>query len=875
MNEADQRPDPDALLASLPDRRGRLKLFFGAAPGVGKTYAMLAEAHELGQQGLDVLVAWVDTHGRSETEAMLQGLSLLPRLSVSHKGRERAALDIDGVLARRPALVIIDELPHSNAPGCRHAKRWQDIEEILAAGIDVYSAMNVQHLDSLRDIVASVSGIAVSETVPDHVFDAADEVRLVDLPPDDLLQRLAAGKVYLPDVAERAAANFFRKGNLIALRELALRRMADRVDGQMREQRAVSPGSPVWATNLGLLQLIRPDDDSDSLRQCQRLSRQLGAPWHAVWIDHGQGGDERRREATRSLQQAEDSGAITLILHGHDAAALLLAYARRHNLSLLVLPPGLGVRQWRRLSVLSSELNILCLSGKPPRRHWAWPAIQPGWHGWLPTTLLCALTTAVTLPLQGTIDATNLVMFYLLVVLWSAVRYGRGPAAWAAVLSVALFDFFFVLPYLSFAVSDIQYLITFVVMLSVGLVAGQLVASQRQSATQASAREAHTRTLYEMARELGSALLPEQVADITRRYLADSLQARLAFALPDAQDVLQAADNPQLATDAAIVRWCFDHAEAAGSGTHTLADAPLLYLPLKAPMRTRGVLAIELPQAGQLADPDCRRLCEAAAALAAQTLERLHYIEVAQQTLVTMESERLRHSLLAALSHDLRTPLTAMIGQAEQLARTLGREASPQVAAANLLTSQAQRMARMVNNLLDMARLQSGSVTLRESWLPVEELVGTATAALGEVLARHRLDIRLPADCPLLFGDAILLERLLVNLLENAVKYSPAGSTITLSASHDAQSISVQVADQGRGLPDVDPARLFDAFSRGERESVIAGAGLGLAICRTIADVHHGQLTAANHPQGGAVFSLSLPLHAQPSLDFDMENDES
>lgn len=874
MTDPDRRPDPDALLASLPRPRGRLKLFFGAAPGVGKTYAMLAEAQEKRAQGLDVLVGWVDTHGRADTEAMLQGLAVLPRRQLDHRSKAVAALDIDAILARHPALVVVDELPHSNAAGSRHPKRWQDVEELLASGIDVYSAMNVQHLYSLRDIVSRVTGVEVAETVPDHVFDQADEVRLVDLPPDDLLQRLAAGKVYLPEVAERAAANFFRKGNLIALRELALRRMADRVDGQVKAQRATQQAAPVWATRHGLLLLVDGRFGADSVRQSQRLARQLGAAWHAVWVDDGRSNAAQRAAALAALQQAAEQGATTLVLSGSSPARLLADYARRHNLSLLAMPAPLAGRRLQQvLQQHAADLDLLLLSGPVPAasaRPWRrWPQWQLSRRGWLAASLLCVAITVLASPLHGVLEPTNLVMFYLLGVLWVAVRYGRGPAALSAVLSVALFDFFFVQPHFSFAVSDVQYLITFAVMLIVGL-----VASQRHSAAQARQREAHTRTLYEMARELGVALMPEQVGEISQRFLHASLGANIRLWLPPDNDdgALQPQAGAALDEDAAIVRWCYDHAAPAGVATHTLPHAPCLYLPLKAPMRTRGVLVLRVAEPATLAEPDNRRLAEAVAALAAQTLERLHYIAVAQQTLVAMESERLRHSLLAALSHDLRTPLTALTGQAETLQRQLARDASPHAAQAATLQTQSQRISRLVTNLLEMARLQAGGVTLRRDWLPPQELFGSAIAALGGATASHRLQVDAPLDCPMLYADPILLERLLVNLLENALKYSPAGSTITLTASTTAQHIVLSVADQGRGLPPGDPDALFTAFTRGERESAISGVGLGLAICRTIADVHGGRIAAANLPAGGACFTLSLPLAPQPALDFDPEN---
>lgn len=874
MTDDDQRPDPDALLASLPPPRGRLKLFFGAAPGVGKTYAMLAEAQEKRAAGLDVVVGWVDTHGRAETMAMLAGLEQLPRLKREHRERELDAFDLDAALARHPAILVVDELPHSNAPGCRHPKRWQDVEELLSAGIEVYSAMNVQHLDSLNDVVSRVTGVAVNETVPDHVFDQADEVRLVDLPPDDLLQRLAAGKVYLPEVAERAAANFFRKGNLIALRELALRRLADRVDSQMRTQRAIQGRTPVSGSNFGLLLLLANRGNEDAIRQCARLARALESPWHAVWLDNGQLHGEARAELQAALKLAAELGAITLVQSGRDNAHLLADYARRHNLSMLALAGQQRTAHlMQALTRQAPELHLLQLAvsasqDKSPRgKGFALPA-----SGWWQTVLLCAGVTAVALPLRGLLEPTNQVMLYLLVVLWSAVRYGRAPAALAAVLSVGLFDFFLVPPYLTFAVSDVQYLITFAVMLIVGLVAGQLVARQRQSADMAQAREAHTRTLYEMARELGQVLIEDQVGEVTARYLYSGLGARISLWRPLGEDDNLQPQQEGLSVDSAIVRWCFDHGEAAGQGTATLPTSPFLYLPLKAPMRTRGVLVLSLPEPAQLSDFGTRRLCEAVAALAAQTLERLHYIDVAQQTLLNMESERMRHSLLAALSHDLRTPLTGLTGNAETLARKLQRAGSPFTADVLLLQQQGQRIARLVTNLLEMAQLQAGGITLKKDWLPVEEMVGGAIAAMGDVLDEHQLHTDIDPDCPLVYGDPVLLERLLVNLLDNAAKYSHAGSEIRISGAQENGRIVLRVADQGVGLPAGDSAWLFRAFSRGDSESNVSGVGLGLAICRTIADAHEALLSAENLPQGGACFTLALPLVAQPALDFPPEN---
>ncbi|MDN0084700.1 DUF4118 domain-containing protein [Crenobacter sp. SG2305] len=880
MPSDNHRPDPDALLAASPPKRGRLKLFFGAAPGVGKTYAMLAEAREQYAAGLAVLVGWVDTHGRAETETLLSGLDCLPRRQLEYRGKVLSEFDIDATLARHPALVLVDELAHTNVSGSRHPKRWQDVEELLAAGINVYSTLNVQHLESLNEVVSRVTGVRVGETVPDRVFDMADEVRLVDLPPDDLLARLKAGKVYLPEVAGRAAENFFRKGNLIALRELALRRTADRVDDQMRAHRQQQALTPVWPTRFGFLLLVDAHGGDSAVRSTGRLADTLGAQWHAVWIDRGNAPLHEREKVLAALALAEQQGASTLVIGEHNRAAALAAYARRYNLSIVVLPrmgrhwwPWCGEDLLGELGQRAPELDCLVLAETPgsprdehPRKR---EAIDLRPRRYLLAAAACVGVTLAVSPLARVLEPTNLIMFYLLAVLGVALRLGRGPAALAAVLSVASFDFFFVSPRFSFAVSDVQYVVTFFVMLVVGLVAGQLVARQRHEASRAREREARTRYLYEMARELSTALLTEQVTDTAARFLKASLNAHIALWLPDEQEKQLVPHSDQASGDhgdAAIAKWCYDHQQIAGFGSNTLPLAPALYLPLKAPMRTRGALAVMLAETTPLRDPDNRRLCEAVAALIAQTLERLHYIEVAQHTLLSMESERLRHSLLAALSHDLRTPLTALSGTAELLARKLGHQ-SDEAGLAWSIVDQSQRTTRLVTNLLEMARLQAGGVVLKEDWVSAEELVGSALTALETLLADRKISLAIPTDYPLLFGDAVLLERVLVNLLENATKYSPAGSEIGIEAGVNNSALELTVWDHGPGLPPGDPERLFAPFSRGERESAIAGVGLGLAICRTIAEVHHGKLTAANGLNGGARFTLSLPLKPQPELD--------
>jgi two-component system sensor histidine kinase KdpD len=886
MAEAGDRPDPDALLAQLEAEqtkaaRGKLKVFFGASPGVGKTYAMLNAARGLVAQGVDLVVGVVETHGRSETVALTQGLEILPRCNIEYRGHTLAEFDLDAALARKPELILMDELAHSNTPGARHPKRWQDIEELLAAGIDVYTTVNVQHLDSLNDVIGGITGARIWETVPDKVFDAADEVVLVDLPPDELLQRLKEGKVYIPEQAERAMANFFRKGNLLALREISLRRTADRVDEDVLAYRRTQSVVTVWPTQESLLVCVGPGSGGEKLiRNAARMAAQFEVPWHAIYVETPKLQrlpDLKRAQVMKMLKLAQDAGALTATLSGPDAAEVAIAYARQHNLGKVMVgrdrrpfwdlgfayrlgrqAPDLDVIQVAHAGTDAAAAATNALSAR---------AADLDWNAYGLTVAAVAAVTVAATPLHGLLDLANIVMLFLMAVFFIAVKLGRGPALLGAILSVAAFDFFFVPPRLSFAVSDVQYLVTFAVMLVVAVTTGQLTAGLRFQVTIAESRERRTTALYEMARELSAALTVEQITEITDRFVAQGFNADSSLLLLDLKDQLvAAASKPEVAPDMGIARWAFDHCERAGLSTDTLPSAPMLYVPLKAPMRTRGVLVLLPREQGWLLTPEQQRLLDTSATLIAIGLERVHYITVAQDALVHMESERLRNSLLSALSHDLRTPLTALAGLAETLALAGPELPNAQAEIAQAIREEALRTGALVNNLLDMARLESGSVRLKREWQPLEEVVGVALQARAGALAHHRVRIDLPADLPLLEFDAVLMERVFCNLFENAAKYTPAGSEIDISARNLGERVEIIVGDNGPGLPVGKEEALFDKFARGQDESSVAGVGLGLAIVRAIVEVHHGTVRAENRPQGGAQFIISLPAGEPPSV---------
>jgi two-component system sensor histidine kinase KdpD len=859
------RPDPDALVARLRQereqaRRGKLRIYFGSNAGVGKTYSMLAAAQRERHAGHEVLVGLVETHGRKETAQQLHGLEQLPLRELPHQGRMLREFDLDAALARHPRVLLLDELAHSNVPGSRHPKRWQDVQELLDAGIDVWTTLNVQHLESLNDVVGGIVGIKVHETVPDQVFDDADEVIVVDISPDELLRRLKDGKVYMLEQAERASRNFFRRGNLLALRELALRRTADRVDEDMRDYRRERSIGTVWPARERLLVAVGGHVGDDALvRQVARMARRLDADWMVVYVDAPQRQHRPRSvqaAVLRTLALAARLGAETATLPGADVAEALVAFARERNASRLVLaqPPRPAWSPWRwwtrslpdRITHLHPDIDVLVLSGgssaaragAPPEALAAAPPRRGPlpWKGYTGVTLACLAATLLAEQLLRVFDPANVVMLFLLIVVLSSLRWGRGPGAWAALLSVLCFDYFFVPPRGSFHVNDTQYLFTFVLMLGVALVCGQLMARLRHEARVAAERERRAGALARLARDLSGALTQEQVVEIALSTVSGVFDAQAGLLLPDADERLRPAEGSACAMDDSIARWAMDHGQQAGQGTDTLPAAPARYVPLAAPVRMRGVLVLQLRAPQRLEVPEEQRLLEACASQ-------------------------------VALALDLRTPLTTILGAAEAAQRHV-----PPGGAADMLeqvSTQAQAMQRLVENLLDMARLQQGGVHLQREWLPLDEVVGSALRQMRARLGQHPVGTDVPADLPLLQLDALLMERVLVNLLDNAAKYTPAGTPLAISAQVQDGELLLCVRDGGPGLPPHLPVEtLFEPFTRGTAESTVSGIGLGLALVRSIVEAHGGHIeAAAARPGPGTAFTLRFPVPEQPVLD--------
>ncbi|WP_343582961.1 sensor histidine kinase KdpD [Herbaspirillum sp.] len=901
------RPNPDDLLERVmreEDRqsRGRLKVFFGFSAGVGKTFAMLEAAQVLRAQNIDVVAGVVETHGRSETEEQLQGIERLPMKKVAYRDRLLPEFDLDAALQRKPQVMLVDELAHSNVPGSRHAKRWQDIDELLRAGIDVYTTLNVQHIESLNDVVGQITGIRVFETVPDHVFDQADDVMLVDIPPDELLARLKQGKVYMPQQAEKAGRNFFRKGNLIALREIALRRTADRVDADMREYRADRSIAQLWQARERIVVAVGSGAGEERLiREAARLAAKLQAEWLAVHVDLANGSQALagRERVLGYLKLAQSLGAETASISGDELATALLQFTKSRNAGKLVIGQQRG-RLAKRIAALGEGVDIYTVARSrtaagdgDSREDSVADAAQDlltrrrRMRGYAWAVASCAVTTALAFVLNDFLHPANVIMLYLVGVMLVAMRHGRSASALVSVLSVLSFDFFFVDPRFSISVSDVQYLLTLLVMLAVSLFISSLTARLRRQASVAMQRETRASNLYMLGKELSALLTLDQILEIGRRHLAAVFGARIAFFLPDSANQLHLAEPEQEAggahvlksVDAGVAQWVYDNGQPAGKGTATLPSAAALYLPLTATMRTRGVLAFAIEgasederqlAAAQLALPENRQMLEIFCSQIAMAIERLHYAEVAQDALVSMESERLRNSLLSAISHDLRTPLTSLVGSADVLAANPRLDEDAR-AMARTIGEQSQKMVGLMNNLLDMARLQAGAVTLNRQWNALEEVAGSALRLLSKTLEGRSVEVRLPAGLPLLRVDAVLLERVFANLVENAAKYSPPGSAIAIAAhvetTDGAQQVKVSVSDHGRGFPPAMAQHAFEKFTRGDNESSTPGVGLGLAICRAIVEAHQGRIwIAPQEPGQGTTVCFTLPVEAQPDL---------
>ncbi|MCC6528340.1 MAG: sensor histidine kinase KdpD [Polyangiaceae bacterium] len=879
------RPDPDLLLRRLHAeeerlRRGNLKVFFGCAPGVGKTYAMLENARRLRANGVDVVIGCVETHGRAETAALCEGLEHMPMRVVLYRGAKLLELDLEGVLARKPRVLLLDELAHTNAPGTRHKKRWQDVLDLLDAGIEVHTTLNVQHIESLNDVVAQVTSVRVRETVPDRMLDRADEIELVDLPPEALLARLQEGKVYLPTEATRAAQSFFKRGNLLALRELALRRTADRVDADMQAYREAHAIDATWPAGERILVCVGPSPSSARLvRAARRMAAGLRAPWVAASVD-AMGvapmtrADRERLDANLSL--AESLGGEVVRLAGKSVSEALFDYARRHNVTRLIVgkPTHAPLRDRLRGSLLddlvrhSGEIDVHVISGdagpraRAPERTAARRAVP--WRALASATGLVAAATAFGHVGRDFWSPVDIVMIYLLVITVVAVGLGRGASLLAAALSVGCYDFFFVPPFYTFAVSDARHILTFVVMFVVSVVIGTLTLRVRRQEGAARTREERTAGLYALTRDLATAADDASVARVIARHAATAFNTATVVleAAPRPGDPLhvlaERGSVPLESPEQAVARWVLEHGRPAGSGTDTLPGARLRCLPLGTGAEPLGVLGLAAPDAQAAPAPE-RDFVEAFLRQASLALERAHLADEAKAAALQARTEQLRSSLLSAVSHDLRTPLAVITGAATALRDDAAAiRSAERVELVDTICVEAHRLERLVGNILDMTRLESGTLQVKREWVPVDELVGAALTRLEAELQNRPVTTDLPDELPMLSVDPVLFEQLLVNVLDNAARYTPAASSIDLRARTENGAVVLEVADRGPGLPPGAENKIFEKFVRGPGNTE-RGAGLGLAICRAIAESHGGRIEAENREGGGATFRIRMP----------------
>jgi len=882
VSEEHVRPNPDNLLAHVQaeearQARGKLKIFLGYAAGVGKTFAMLEAAHQRQAEGVDVVVGYVETHSRAETEALVSHLEVIPRRAVAYRTTVLPEMDVDAVLARRPQLALVDELAHTNAPGSRHPKRYLDVEELLAAGINVYTTMNIQHLESLNDAVAQITGIEVREKVPDSVLDEASEIEVVDLPPPELLQRLQEGKVYVSEQAARAIQKFFRMGNLTALRELALRRAAQRVDEQMRaymQTRAI-PGP--WPAGERLLVGISSSPLSERLvRTARRLADELKAEWFAVHVETpGAAGlsQASRDQIARALQLAEELGAKAVTLSGQNVADAILDYARQHNVTKIIAGKPLRPR-WiellrgsvvDRLILNSGQIDIYVISGAlegaPAASPSPWRPHRP-WQRYLWALVIIAATTLLGAPIHALVSPTNLVMLYLAAVVVAAIYLGRGPAVLAAATGVLAFDFFFVNPRLRLSVDDTEYLLTFAGLFIVSLVISSLAARSREQADAARRGEGQAVVLYELSRDLASAGGLDDILQVVIRHVSQTFGRDSVILLPEGQSLQHRAFSPGYAPDEnelAVATWAFKHGEPAGRGTDTLPAAAGRYIPLKSARGVVGVLGVKPVDPTSHLLPEQRRLLEAFASQAALAIERAELAEQARQAQLSRATEELQAALLNSISHDLRTPLVSITGALSSLEEDgASLEEPAQRSLITMAREEAERLNRLVGNLLDMTRIEAGALRATTEPCDVQEVISAALDRLGRRLDGRPVTVEAP---PILVPmDFVLIAQVLTNLLDNALKYSQPDTPIDIQAHVVDGMLEISVLDRGDGVPPEDLERIFGKFYRVQRPTGASGTGLGLAICQGIVEAHRGRIWAQNRPGGGTIVTVALPV---------------
>jgi two-component system sensor histidine kinase KdpD len=873
------RPDPDALLAATAQSgRGRLKVFLGMAPGVGKTYEMLRAARRRKAEGVDVVVGVVETHGRRETQALLRGLEVLPRAPLEYKGRTLLEFDIDGAIARRPQLLLVDEYAHSNAPGSRHPKRWQDVEEILAAGVDVWTTLNVQHLESLLEVVWRITGVRQRETVPDSALARADEIELIDITPSELRQRMAEGKVYMGDTARVAAERFFKPENLTALRELALRRAAQTVDDQLTLAMKAAGVQGPWAAGERILVLVAPDASSGALvRAGRRLSdMMMDAPWIVAHVERPNAPAASPVASARlndALKLADQLGGSTVVLSGDDLVAAVLDYARLNNITQIVVGKS-GRRRFGRsliaallegvqgaaLHVITERSDPESLPPKRPR-----PALSAlPWLQYLGVSGIVGATTALSTLVDRYASNANLAMVFMVGVLLSGLAYGLWPAIAAAALSAVVYNFFFLEPRLSFFIGHATDVLTFGVFFAAALTTGWLTGRVRDQARAVSRRAAAVSALLAASRRLSSAAGKAAAAQALAEQLAAGTNGAAVVLTPQADDIALTAASPPLevlpSVDLAAARWAWEKGEPAGAGTGTLPNAAWTFRPLQGLKSRAGVAGVE-PHA-VMAEED-ERFVGALLDQGAVALERAEFAAQAVDTESLRRSDRLRSALLNSVSHDLRTPLSTVLGAVTTLidyGKTLDKAVQRDLLQS--IREEAERLNRYVGDLLDMTRLEGGALVTRREWVDIRDVLRAAVERVSRRLEGRQVQQDFPPALTMVKADFSLLEQALVNILENAIAYSPPASRIEVAAYEDRANVVISIEDEGRGIPTAQLELVFEKFRRMEEASDRGkGAGLGLAISKGFVEAMGGRIAAASpiHDNRGTRILISLP----------------
>jgi two-component system sensor histidine kinase KdpD len=883
MTDTDHRPSPDALLKTAGETgRGRLKVFLGAAPGVGKTYEMLVQARRRKLDGVDAVIGVVETHGRVETDLLTKGLETVPKKRTPYKGRVVAEMDLDAILQRRPRLVLVDELAHDNAAGSRHPKRYLDVEELLAAGIDVYTTLNVQHVESLNDVVARITHVRVRETVPDSILDRADDIELVDLTPEDLLQRLKDGKVYMPDVAERAIANYFQAGNLAALRELALRRTAQRVDAQMVDYMRAHAIAGPWEAGEKLLVAVnaRPGAAA-AIRYGRRLADRLRASWTALHVETGNAGDAERDRVAQALRLAERMGGVAATVPAATEAEGVIQFARANNVTHIVTMARRGSR-WQDflrptlaqdIVRQAAEMSVHIVPERGGDREVATspaPArARPAPTAFAGSLALCAAALGASLLLRQTLAVSNVSLVLLVAVLGSAVAWGLWPALFACLVCALAYNFFFLPPLYTFTIADPENIITLLVFVLVAAIASNLTSRVRMQAIVARSRAATTEELYRFSRKLAGIATLDDLLWATAYQVAHMLGLHVVMLLPEGEELQVRAGYPPEDTleegDLAAARWAFEHGQEAGRGADTLPGARRLFLPMRTASGTVAIIGLDSQKEGALLTPDQRRLLDSLSDQTALAIERLHLAGEADRARIAAETDKLRGALLTSISHDLRTPLASILGSATSLKQYRAHlPEAEQDALLGTITEESERLNLFIANLLDMTRLESGALAPNLDLTDLGDVIGSVLRRAQKVLQDRRIVLDLAPGLPLLRLDPVLFEQVLFNLLDNAAKYGPAGSAVTLRAVVEGATVRLMVMDEGPGLPETDQEKVFDKFYRVRAgDSQRAGTGLGLAIARGFLEAMKGTITAANRSDGpGAVFTLTLPVPA-------------